>query len=88
MLQVFYPVVDILYKHFPDLINEYLEIPKKIADTKINLQGNTATDLFIDNSKLLVHTIEAKTQELFDENLNKMTSHRIHFKDKFEELKL
>lgn len=83
-----YPLVDILYKHFPDLINEYLEIPKKIADSKKNHQGKNATQLLIENSQLLVNTVEIKIQELFDENLNKMTSQQIHFKDKFADNEL
>lgn len=86
--QSFYPVSDILYKHFPDLISEYFEIPKKIADTKINYQGKTATQLLIENSQILVSTIESKTQELFDENINKMTSQQIHFKEKFSSKEL
>ena len=80
----FYPVADIIYKHFPDLISEYLEIPKKIADTKKNYQGKTATQLLIENSQILVNTVESKTQQLFEENINKMTSQQIHFKDKFD----
>lgn len=82
--QSFYSVSDIIYKHFPDLISEYLEIPKKIADNKKNYQGKTATQLLIENSQILVSTIENKAQELFDENINKMTSQQIHFKDKFD----
>jgi hypothetical protein len=83
-----YPVVDVLYKHFPDLINEYRQIPKNIADNKKNLAGKTATQLLIENSQLLVTTVENKIQELFTDNLNKMTSQQYHFKDKFEEKEL
>lgn len=83
-----YPLVDILYKHFPDLINEYREIPQNIAKNSKNLQGKTATQLLIENSQLLSTTVEHKIKELFTDNLNKMTSQQYHFKDKFEEKEL
>jgi len=81
--QVLYPVVDILYKHFPDLVHEYHEIPKSVADNKKTFQGKTATQLLIENSAMLVTSFENKIQALFEENLNKMTSQQYHFKTKF-----
>ena len=76
-------LADIIYKMNPEFIEQYIQIPKKIALTKTNNQGKNAVQLINENTKLLSNAVEKISDELFSENITKMSVQQKYANQKF-----
>lgn len=84
--QQIYMIADIVYKHSPELVNEFVQLPKTLTDKK-NEQGKSPIDLINENTTILAASCKDITATLFENNLQKMRVQQAYFNSKFSEHK-
>lgn len=77
-------IADILYKHIPDTVNEFVQLPKSLANLK-NEQGKSPIDLINMNTFILSKSCNEITLSLFENNLQKMKIQQYYLKNKFSQ---
>lgn len=76
-------ISDITYKHVPDLVIEFIQIPDSMKNKKSVHNNKSAVDLLNENTKILALSCQEITEHLFDDNVRKMAIQQVHFKNKF-----
>jgi hypothetical protein len=77
-------ISDIVYKHAPELISEFVQLPKSLVDRK-NEQGKSPIDLINENTTILATSCKEIAETLFDKNLQKLRVQQAYLNNKFSE---
>lgn len=75
-------IADIVYKHAPELISEFVQLPKNLIDRK-NEQGKSPVELINENTTTLATFCKEIAITLFEKNLQKMRVQQAYFNSKF-----
>lgn len=77
-------VKQIFSQYLPNMINQYVKLPRKYAETvKIN-QDKTAKDLFIEQLDILHKEIVEVSYGIYENDSQKIIAHNHFLKEKFE----
>lgn len=77
-------IADIVYKHAPELISEFVQLPKNLIDRK-NEQGKSPVELINENTTILATFCKEIAITLFEKNLQKMRVQQAYFNSKFSD---
>ena len=77
-------IADIVYKHAPELISEFVQLPKNLIDKK-NEQGKSPVELINENTTILATFCKEIAITLFEKNLQKMRVQQAYFNSKFSD---
>ena len=76
-------LADIIYKMTPEFLEQYVQIPKHLLSKYKNNNGKNPNQLIDDNTTILALAVAKITDELFAENITKMSSQQKYANQKF-----
>lgn len=80
----YYALMDLIYKHIPQTLKEYVEVPRDIAVKKKSVQGKTAVDLLKESAKYWDVSISEIVDGFFEDNMENLSVQKRYMENKFK----